>query len=102
MKGISFVYCVLGMPVRASDFSMSSINLKSMSKVLESSTSKRKMHNSVIQGRVFQEELFWQVVNYNTFFSYSVHIFDYFHFTYPSPRDFKGDIYMILDPYKVS
>lgn len=88
------------MPVRASDFSMSSINLKSMSKVLESSTSKRKMHNSVIQGRVFQ--FVWQVVNYNTIFLTLYTYLIIFHFIYLSPRDFKGDIYMILDPYRVS
>lgn len=38
MKGFCLVYLVVGMPVRASDFSMSSMNLKSMSRVNESPT----------------------------------------------------------------
>lgn len=36
------MYWVFGMPIRASDFSISSMNLKSISKVLESPTGKKR------------------------------------------------------------
>lgn len=45
MKGFCLVYLVEGMPVRASDFSMSSMKLKSMSRVNESPTDAQDREN---------------------------------------------------------